>query len=80
MASRRHVHAEYGEAPAALVQLHAGVTLDRQQIADHLRARLAAFKIPRLIEIRSDLPRDDAGKIRKRLLRDEYWREAGRKI
>jgi long-chain acyl-CoA synthetase len=36
--------------------------------------------VPKHIEIRSGLPREDSGKIFKRRLRDPYWEQAGRKI
>jgi long-chain acyl-CoA synthetase len=71
---------EFGESLAALVQLHQGQTLDAVVIASHLAERLASFKLPSLIELRENLPRDESGKIRKRLLRDGYWLGAGRRI
>jgi long-chain acyl-CoA synthetase len=40
----------------------------------------ASAKLPRRIELRPSLPREDSGKIFKRLLREPYWREAGRAI
>jgi long-chain acyl-CoA synthetase len=36
--------------------------------------------VPKHIEIRKELPREDSGKIFKRRLRDPYWQESGRKI
>ena len=45
-------------------------------IAEHL----ATYKRPRRVEFRSELPRTDAGKLYKRQLRDEYWKELGRQI
>jgi long-chain acyl-CoA synthetase len=36
--------------------------------------------VPKRIEMRSDLPREDSGKIFKRRLRDPYWASAGRAI
>jgi HIP---CoA ligase len=35
------------------------------------RARLANYKVPRVVEFRADLPRNPAGKPLKRLLRQE---------
>ena len=42
--------------------------------------RMARYKCPRSVEFRDDLPRTDAGKIYKRLLRDEYWATAERNV
>jgi long-chain acyl-CoA synthetase len=36
--------------------------------------------VPKHIEIGTDLPREDSGKIFKRRLRDPYWERAGRRI
>ena len=37
------------------------------------RERLAAYKCPRAVTFRDELPRDPSGKLFKRLLRDPYW-------
>jgi long-chain acyl-CoA synthetase len=47
-------------------------TLPAQQIKDFLSKKLANFKVPRIIEFRDSLPREDTGKIFKRRLREEY--------
>jgi long-chain acyl-CoA synthetase len=72
--------AEFGEALAAHVQLQPAVSIDREAIRAHLRARLADYKVPRVIEFADELPREESGKIFKRKLREPYWREAGRRI
>ena len=71
---------EFGEALAAYVQPHAGKNVGTALLLAHLRDRVAAFKIPRVVEVREKLPRDAAGKIRKRVLRAPYWARAGRQI
>ncbi len=72
--------ADYGESLLALVQPHSGETIGASDVQSFLKGRLSGFKLPRKIEIRRDLPREDSGKIRKRLLRDAYWDESGRRI
>jgi long-chain acyl-CoA synthetase len=72
--------AEFGEALMAVVEPQAGVTLDAAGIRARLKAQLADYKVPKHIEIRSQLPREDSGKIFKRRLRDPYWEQAGRRI
>jgi len=42
--------------------------------------RLAGYKKPRSVDFADELPRDAAGKLLKRTLRDAYWAGAGRKI
>jgi acyl-coenzyme A synthetase/AMP-(fatty) acid ligase len=43
-----------------------------QELLVFSRERLAAFKCPRLVDFRDELPRFPTGKLYKRLLRDEY--------
>ncbi|MDQ6811030.1 MAG: AMP-binding protein [Actinomycetota bacterium] len=67
---------EFGEALAAHVELDAGAECSAQEVRDHVRMKLAAYKTPRLVEFSDSLPREDSGKIFKRRLREPYW--AGR--
>jgi acyl-CoA synthetase (AMP-forming)/AMP-acid ligase II len=46
----------------------------------YCRAHLADVKCPRSIDFRPTLPRHPTGKLYKRLLKDEYWKAAGRLI
>ncbi len=72
--------AEFGEALAAVVMPVEGAQLDAAAVKDHLRQRLAGYKVPALVEFRSDMPREDTGKTFKRKLREPYWAGADRKI
>lgn len=72
---------EFGECVMGIVQRDpARNTVTEDDIRAYLGTRIAAFKVPRVIEFRDDLPRDDTGKIYKRRLRDPYWAAAGRRI
>jgi long-chain acyl-CoA synthetase len=64
---------DYGESVAAVIELLPGRTTDAEAIRAWLRDRIAGFKVPRLIEFATDLPREDSGKIFKRKLREQYW-------
>jgi long-chain acyl-CoA synthetase len=72
--------AEFGEALMAVVEPQAGVMLDVTELRARLKGSLADYKVPKHIEIQSNLPREDSGKIFKRRLRDPYWEQAGRQI
>jgi long-chain acyl-CoA synthetase len=72
--------AEFGEALAAAVQPHPAKGLSAQDIKDYLKSKIAGYKVPRVVTFHETLPREDSGKIFKRLLREPYWRDAGRKI
>jgi long-chain acyl-CoA synthetase len=73
-------HAEMGEALMAVVEPMPGASVTPEEIRAFLARHLAGYKVPREIEIRAALPREDSGKIFKRRLRDPYWAGAGRKI
>jgi len=72
--------AEFGEALMAVVEPRSGVMLEVPEIRARLKASLAEYKVPRHVEIRTELPREDSGKIFKRRLRDPYWERSGRRI
>jgi len=72
--------AEYGEALIALVEPHCRDSIRSENVHEFLRTRLSGFKLPHRVEIRESLPREDSGKILKRLLRAPYWKQAGRQI
>lgn len=61
---------DFGESIAAHV--HAtGLTED--DVREHIRANLAAYKVPKLVVFDDDLPREDTGKLMKRKIRARYW-------
>jgi long-chain acyl-CoA synthetase len=60
-----------GETVKAFVQPVEGVTVTEEEIIAFCRERLAAYKVPRIIEFRSELPRSMVGKAFRRILRDE---------
>ncbi len=65
-----------GETVKAVVVLKEGHGLGpddaaRQEIIAHCRRELAAYKVPRLVELRDQLPVSAAGKVLRRLIREE---------
>jgi long-chain acyl-CoA synthetase len=65
---------EWGERVHAAVQLRSGRGLSAQEVRDFARRHLADYKVPREVSFVEDFPRDTAGKLVKRLLREPYWR------
>lgn len=61
-----------GEELACAVVLRPGASLTDDELREHVGTHLAAFKVPRLVDIRTSgqLPRGATGKIQKRDLRD----------
>ena len=68
-------HAEWGEEVKAVVELQPGVAPSEElaaELIEHCRNGLAHFKCPRSVDFVDQLPRQDNGKIYKRVLRDRY--------
>jgi len=59
-----------GEVPKGFIVLKEGEAASETEIIHYLRERLAAYKIPKYIEFRSTLPKNNTGKILKRLLQN----------
>jgi o-succinylbenzoate---CoA ligase len=60
----------WGARPVAFVVLAPGTALPDEELARHCRERLAGFKVPTAFHRRTSLPRNDAGKVLRRELRD----------
>jgi len=61
--------AEMGERVVAAVEATA---LDADAVMQFLRPRLASYKLPRELRFDLVLPREDSGKVKKRLLRERW--------
>ena len=48
-----------------------GQKASEQEIIDFCRQKLAAYKVPKMVEFRDELPKSAVGKILRRILRDE---------
>jgi long-chain acyl-CoA synthetase len=72
--------AELGKRLMAVVEPQVGVVLDVADVRRQLKASLADYKVPKHLEVQSNLPREDSGKIFRRSLRAPYWERAGRRI
>jgi acyl-CoA synthetase (AMP-forming)/AMP-acid ligase II len=71
---------EWGERVHAIVQAKMGETIDLDELRAFAEPRLANYKRPRAYELRAELPRTDSGKLLKRVLRDEYWKDRKRAV
>ena len=64
---------EWGERVHAAVQLRPGMRLTADEVIAFARERLGGYKVPRSVSFHDEFPRDTAGKLVKRVLRDPYW-------
>lgn len=60
-----------GETVKAFVVLKPGEEATEEEIISFCRERLAAYKVPRMVEFRPELPKTMVGKILRRVLREE---------
>jgi len=70
---------EYGESLAGMVETQ-DPTVTPESVRAFLAERIADYKIPRRIQLVTELPRDDNGKVAKHRLRERYWEGANRRI
>jgi acyl-CoA synthetase (AMP-forming)/AMP-acid ligase II len=77
---------DFGEEVKAVVQPVTMPSNDdeakalEKELVAYCRSQLADIKCPRSVDFRPELPRHPTGKLYKRLLKDEYWKAAGRSI
>ncbi|MCM3768792.1 long-chain fatty acid--CoA ligase [Neobacillus niacini] len=60
-----------GEDIKAVIVLKAGKTATAEEMIKYCRENMSAYKVPRIIEFRSELPKTGVGKILRRALREE---------
>jgi acyl-CoA synthetase (AMP-forming)/AMP-acid ligase II len=64
---------EWGERVHAAVQPRPGQALTAEDVVGFAREHLAGYKVPRQVSFEREFPRDSAGKLVKRLLREPFW-------
>lgn len=64
-------HEIYGEVPKAIIALVDEGSITEKEIIDFAKTKLAKYKVPHIVEIVKDLPRNPSGKILKYELRDQ---------
>ncbi len=64
----------------AVIALKKGVEATPQEIIDFSKKNMAGYKTPKSVEFMESLPKNAAGKIMKRDLREKYWANSERKI
>ena len=60
-----------GETVKAFVVPREGETLTQEDVIGFCKGKLAAYKAPKIVEFRSELPKSAVGKILRKVLRDE---------
>jgi len=73
-------HEHWGETVHAVIVLKPGAETTQDDVIAFCKARIAGYKCPRSVEIRTELPMSGAGKILKRDLRKPYWDNRERNV
>ncbi|WP_075981406.1 long-chain-fatty-acid--CoA ligase [Bacillus massilinigeriensis] len=60
-----------GETIKAVIVLKAGKAATEEEIVQYCKENLSAYKIPKIVEFRAELPKTGVGKILRRALREE---------
>jgi fatty-acyl-CoA synthase len=71
---------KWGETIKALVVLRPGVTATERDLIEHCRGRMAHYKCPTSVELRTALERTATGKLQKFKLREPYWSGRTRRV
>jgi acyl-CoA synthetase (AMP-forming)/AMP-acid ligase II len=61
-----------GEEVLAVIAPKPDAEVDGDELKAFAAARLAAFKVPKRVEVRSELPKNATGKILKQPLREDF--------
>lgn len=71
----------WGEIPAAIVVRKPGSSLTAEALSAFLSTRLGRFKLPKAIVFSEEpLPKTGTGKIRKMLLREQFWQGKAKRV
>jgi long-chain acyl-CoA synthetase len=70
----------WGESVKAIVVAKPGKTTTADELIAFCKEHLASYKKPRTVEFRDILPKSPTGKILKRVLRDDFWKNQDRMV
>ncbi|WP_238007021.1 AMP-binding protein [Dactylosporangium sp. AC04546] len=74
-------HEKWGEAPAAVCTVKDPVNVTEEDIVELCRTKVGSYKKPALVVISTDsLPKNAAGKILRRVLREPYWADKSQRV
>ena len=71
-------HPEMGEEVKAVVQLENFIDASpatERELIEFCKSKISSIKCPRSIDFEKELPREETGKLKKRLLKDRYWQK-----
>ena len=73
-------HEEWGEAIHAEVMLKEGESLAADELISFVKEQLGGYKAPKTVTVVDELPVSVVGKVLRREVREQYWKESDRKV
>lgn len=73
-------HEDWGEMVIAVVELSPGQQVSAEELMAWAKERLGSVRTPKRVDFVARLPRSGTGKVLKRVVRDQYWADSGRRI
>ena len=70
---------KWGESVTAIVTKDPNSKVTGEEIIQYCAKKIASYKKPKYVEFVSELPRNETGKILKKVLREKYWQGRKRK-
>ena len=64
---------QWGESVKAVVVLKEGISASEEDLIEHCKKCLAAYKKPKSVDFVNELPKNAHGKVLRRILREKYW-------
>ncbi|MCY0891988.1 MAG: AMP-binding protein [Acidibacillus sp.] len=71
---------DWGEAVFAWIVARPGMTITEQDVAEHCNDHLSKYKRPKQVVIVEQLPLTPYGKVDKKKLREQFWKDEQRSI
>lgn len=71
---------KWGEAVKAVIELKPGETATEEEILKLCKTQLGSVKTPKSVEFWDELPRSPVGKVRKKDIREKFWKDSQRAI
>ena len=74
-------HERWGETPFAVCVVIEGATVTEAELIERCSVELGSYKKPSQVELRTEpLPKSPVGKIQRKVLREPYWPDEGRRV
>jgi len=70
----------WGEAVCGVVVLKKGEIINQQALIDYCKQHLARYKAPKRINFVDELPLSSVGKVLRREVKKNFWKEQGKGI